>query len=144
VKDEHEPVTSDEWVFRRIVNAQDWCNLSLPQPIQYVAFKPRDNEDDGISVYRADCGVTADAVAASGPSAAGYFVASLSVADITSIDIDGMKPTVIPSPQPTGPRGHASIPELNVKLRNGDKRRYRLLADKLAKLASAKIVFKPN
>jgi len=140
---ETDEVTPDELVFRRILNRTDYC---LPEPssrrVSLVAFRPTDDDDTGISIYRQACGVEPSQVAM-GPFSGGYYVAAIAVADITGLDIEGLRPTVIPSPS-AGLKGHASIPELNVTLRDGSKRQYRLLAQRLADLASDGIVHDPN
>ena len=144
MKDGRDPVSDDESVYRRILNIQDYYDPSSVRPISLVAFRPTDSDTDGISVYRPACGATPLQVA-SGPNSKGYLVASLRVRDITNLDIEGLRPTVVPTPElnETVP-GHASIPQLCVKLRDGaDKKLYRILAQRLADLAGNCIVHRP-
>ena len=143
MKDQWTPVSSDERVFRRILNKLDYFNASLPRPVTSAAFRPTDHDTDGISVYRPACGAQAAAVA-DGPSPCGYYVVSLRVSAILALDIEGLRPTVEPTPDNGPIPGHAAIPELNVRLRDGNKRQYRLLATALATLVTnADIVHQP-
>jgi hypothetical protein len=136
VKDANEPVSPDEIVYRKVLNRQDYFQPSLASPVIYAAFRPTDSDEDGISVCRPACGATPEEVAAGD-----NYVAGLPVSDITSLDIEGLRPTVIPTAGDC--RGHASIPELNVRLRDGSKKQYRLLAQRLAEIAGRNIVHRP-
>jgi len=139
-KEQAEPVTADEDVLRRVLREHYRSDLAVG--VLYAAFRPTDSDTDGISVYRVACGAT-NAEVIRGPSSKGYVVATLRVSEILALDIDGLQPTVVATPQTTGTLGHASIPELNVVLRDGDRRRYRLLAQRLAELGSRQIFAPP-
>jgi hypothetical protein len=141
VKQQNDPVSEDESVYRRILNEKDHYNPLLSKPVAYAAFRPTDKDKDGISVYRPACGATVAQVA-SGRFERGYHVASLLVLDIVSLDIEGLRPTVTPLSDDGKIPGHAVIEQLNVTLRDGNKKQYRLLAQRLADLASANIVYR--
>ena len=139
VKNHGDPVSLDELVYRRVLNRLDFYDPELPVPVVYVAFRPTDADHDGISVYRPACGATAVQVAFGN-----HYVAGLRVRDIVELDINGLRPTVVPSSEITEIPGHALIPQLNVTLRDGNKERYRLLARRLAELAGKNIVHRPS
>src|SRR5690349_21552653 len=77
-KDGDAPVTSDENVLRRV--SRNHYDPTQPFPVLYEAFRPRDNDHDGISVFREQCGAT-PAVVGVGPGRKGYVVAKLRVQD---------------------------------------------------------------
>jgi len=104
--DGSEPISNDEFLFRRIPVSKDWY---LHGEVSPQAFDPRHDEDTGISIYRARY-KTVDQ-AAQGLSKRGYFVAELRVGDLRKSGIE-----VVPSPEPDDP-GHAEIPALNCNTR---------------------------
>jgi hypothetical protein len=141
VKDEAEPVSEDEFVFRRIL--KDYVDEALESPVLAAAFRPTDKDTDGISFYREACGATPEAIVASAPGR--YYVARLSVAEIGDISIVGsaVRLRLRPTAQAEGPRGHASMWMMDTKLRDESKAVYRQLAQALASLCRGKIVLRP-
>lgn len=140
MKDESDPVSADEYVYRRIPIA--FCDLSLPEPIQYVAFRPRDDDTDGISLYR-EAFVTAEQ-AGVGPNPKGYYVSRLKVADILALKdklkLDDL--TVCPTKGQGDLSGHVSIPQLTPGTKNQAKMKELML--ELAKLAGKDIIRHPR
>jgi hypothetical protein len=109
-----------------------------------AAFRPTDSDVDGISVYRPECGATAVSVATD-HKLVEHYVASLLVSRIVSLNIDGLRPTVIPTHNDDPIPGHASIPELNVDLRDNHRKQYRIFIAELAKLVSVEdVVHRPG
>ena len=133
-----DPVTSDEFVLRRIPNNKDWYESSLPEPVQRVAFQPSKRDTDGLSIFR-QLFVTPAQLAQAGPNPAGYYVARLRVADLHDLGL-----SVIAAPQNNQPDGHAIIPELSYQAMKQDKQTARKIQRELAKLASDGIVHGPN
>jgi hypothetical protein len=140
MKDDRDPVSDDERVLRRIHNR--FFDRSLPQPVQHAAFRPTDHDFEGISVFRQECGVIPEQIATV-DGIVKHYVASLLVGDIRRLDIEGLRPDVVATPRADTP-GHASMPQLDVRLRDGNPRVYRLLAQKLAEMASSAIVLGPH
>ncbi len=132
--DEHDPVDDREFVYRRI--HRTFFDSSLPIPIRVGAFRPNPNDTTGLSVVRADFGPPTTILAAIDPLRANeYHIAQLSVADLRRLGL-----SVIPDPVPSGPRGHAVIPELSWPAYQARKQALKLVLVELTKLASAKIV----
>ena len=110
MKDESAPITPDEYVIRLV-----WTAFYRPTSAEVIlerAFKPRDDETDGISVFRAACLNDArDALAVMAPEKQGrYALALLPIADILSLGL-----TVQPAKIEKVP-GHAMLPELTIGL----------------------------
>ena len=115
----HEPLDDDEVVYRRIpVNPSfyDPERDSKPSP---QAFKPREDDTTGISVFRAKY-VTPEEVT-SNPRGRPYYVAALRVGDLRAEGIE-----VLPRPNEDGP-GHAEIPALTYETRKLDSSKERML-----------------
>ncbi len=141
-KDSKAPVSTDEEVLRRIPRV--YYNSSFSTPVQVNAFRPTDQDIDGISVFRQACGATPEALVASGRSASGYVVAILKVQEILDIKVDGIRPTVVATPKSddTVP-GHASIPELSIQLKTSNKAVCLKLQQQLAFLACKSVIEVP-
>lgn len=108
MKDEHEPVTDDEFVLRRVSEKSGAVNLDSQNLIQRVAFEPHKTRDtNGISVFR-ELFVSPEELAAAGPSEAGYYIVRLPVSRITALGL-----TVVPDPDNAPLPGHALVPELD-------------------------------
>lgn len=133
-KDEHGPVSPDEYILRRVF--VDHFNPALSEPVQRVAFQPNKNDTDGISVFR-ELFVTPAEIARRGPKGPSkYFVVRLLAADIFALGL-----SILPDPQSDQPPGHAVIQELNPKV---DERRSKELQRELAKLGGRNVAYEPK
>lgn len=134
--DQHDPVSPDEYVFRRIPKDKHRYDPSLPEPVTRVAFEPNEKDIDGISIFRA-LFVSAESVAAAGLGRNGYCIARLLVRDIIALGL-----TVISDPHDQLP-GHSLIPELAFQRANAKetKPKSKEYQRALAKLAGKSIVF---
>ena len=111
-KFETEPISDDEWLFRRVHTSRFRTNKT-----PYVspgAFEPRvkgnDPDDDGISLFRSDCLETAEEILAQIHDAEkrnANGIVKLLVSEVKAIGL-----TVIATPR-EGIRGHVSIPEMS-------------------------------
>jgi len=102
---EHEPIDPKEWLLRKVPsNSYD---SSLDVPFTRVAFRPRDYDLDGISLFR-EMFVSPKDISATGMSAP-YTVARIRALSmiIASLEIDA-------SPDSSQPPGHASVPKLSI------------------------------
>jgi len=138
-KGEHDPVTEDEFVLRRIHK-----NNYKPQqnpPVLRVAFEPKDEDHDGLSFHRR-LFVSAEDLGFSGRKPGEYYVASFSVAILRGPDYQ-LTINPAPHPDPTEPRGHCVIPQLSIDHLEADAEKSKSIQRKLAKLASANIVYVP-
>jgi hypothetical protein len=102
--DGNEPVADDEYLYRRIPVSKEWYDENGLSP---EAFRPRRDEETGISVFRAKYKSIEDA--AKGMSKHGYYVAVLRAGDLRNVGIQII-------PQPNVPGGydpsHAELPDL--------------------------------
>lgn len=135
--DQHDPVSPDEYVFRRIPKDKLRYDPSLSEPVTRLAFDPSKKDIDGISIFRA-LFVSAEDVAAAGLGMNGYCIARLLVRDIIALGL-----TVISDPRDDQLPGHSLIPELafqrvNAKETKPKSKEYQRA---LAKLAGESIVF---
>jgi hypothetical protein len=108
-----EPIAETEVLYRRVPVSQGWYVPNAIPPLSPEAFKPRENDATGLSIYRAK--YKALEQAAQGPSARGYYVAVLRASDLRSKGID-----IVPRPEPGDP-GHAEIPSLTYANRKTDR-----------------------
>lgn len=132
--DELQPVDVSEVVYRRI--HRNHYQTGLPVPIQRVAFCPNPNDATGLSVFRAAFVQPADTLAnIEATKRNDYYVARIAVQDLHRLGL-----TVEPDPDPSGPPGHAIIPELSYQAYHADKQRFKSIQLELVKLASAAIV----
>lgn len=137
--DQYENVTDDEFVLRRILNREDYIDLSLNIPVQRNAIAPTRQDIDGVSVYREKF-VTPEEVSKSGTNPAGYYVVRFNVGVLRKLGLD-----VIPDPVEGELLGHALIPQLCFAAKKADKQRYTLLTYEMTKLISIpEIVFIPD
>ncbi len=134
MKDEDEPVTPDESVVRLVWGA--FLRPGEPVPVQPVAFKPRDDETDGISVFRAAClNDPKDALAAMTPDKrARYAIAVIPVAELLALGLS-VKPAKIDAVP-----GHAVIPELNITAVKSDRAWWKVLQLQLVELAAKNLI----
>ena len=98
------PIDDDELLYRRVSVRSGWYQNGILSP---QAFHPRPDEHSGISVFRARLKSMEDA--AEGPSADGYYVAVLNVAELRA---NGIR--VEPRPEVPGgyDEAHAELPDL--------------------------------
>jgi hypothetical protein len=97
------PIGDDELVFRRVPVSMNWYGESAG--LSPLAFRPRDNDETGLSVVRGEPYNTL-AEAARGPSKKGYFIAVLRAGDLR-------KQGLVVEPKPiAGVSGHAEITSL--------------------------------
>lgn len=135
--EEHEPVTEQETVLRRI--HQRFYDPHRTIPVQPEAFRPTERDEEGISVFRERFVTAAKVIAAIAEDKRSlYYVARLNVRDLRGLNL-----TVLPAVQSELP-GHAIIPELNRTSYQQDKLRVKELQTKLAELASQAIVYQPS
>jgi hypothetical protein len=133
---ENEPVEDSEFVYRRI--HANFYDAALAIPIGPEAFRPTRNDVSGISVFRARFAGPTDTLPLDPEKAKTYYVAQLLVGDIHRLGL-----MVVPEPVFTGPSGHAVIPELSWQAYQTDKKRLKPIQHELARLGSARIVFRP-
>jgi hypothetical protein len=135
---EEGPVDPGESILRRILRNSDSYDPSLPLPVSAFAFRPNQQDTDGISLFR-ELLSSADRVAASARKpASSYVVARLKAADMFSLGLS-LRPT--PGDLP----GHVVIPEINSGAYQDktDKTKRRRIVEwnqELAKLASKDII----
>lgn len=108
MKDETTPVSPDELVVRLIW--KDFYTPGQPAPVGEGAFRPKRNETDGISVFRAAClNDPSDVLAVIAPEKRDkYALALVPVSELLSLGL-----TVQPA-KIDALAGHAVVPELNV------------------------------
>jgi len=137
MKREDESVTPDEFVIRAIWTG--FYNPQNPLPILAAAFRPRPDETDGISVFRAACVAKPEDVLVvfAEDKRDRYALALLHVAELQKLGL-----TIEPAKIEATP-GHAVLPELNCTAVSADKAKCREIQNKLAELASANLVRTP-
>lgn len=105
---EDAPVQPGEFVLRRI-HKNDRKKKS-PGFIR-MAFGPSKNDTDGLSVFREHFSSAIAVASAARQTSENYFIARLSVRELR----ERFGLTVVPSPDPGQPEGHAVIPEINTQ-----------------------------
>src|SRR5437660_1137337 len=125
------PAGEGEFVFRLIHSTYFNAHLSLP--VQPAAFRPLDDEPEGISVIQASLASVEQAleVVPEGKRDR-YCVARIPVAELRAIGLSI-------SPDADG-SAHAVIPELNSTAYRQDKPKWKLIQKVLAEIASRNIV----
>jgi hypothetical protein len=134
--EDHDLVGEDEFVLRRI--HRNHCSRDLPRIIHFATFRPSREDTRGLSVFREQY-VSAAQVAASGRKPGEYFVARLSVKELSELGL-----TVVPDADASGLPGHAVIPELACAEYEQDKPRLKDVLLELSRLASQAIVHEPE
>lgn len=134
MKGEGEPVTPDEFVIRLVWGA--FLRPGEPVPVQPVAFKPRDDETDGISVFRLAClNDPKDALIAMAPEKRDrYAIAMIPVSELLALGL-----SVMPAKIDTVP-GHAVLPELNITAVNANRSWWKVLQLQLVALAAKTLI----
>lgn len=135
---ETDPVSPDESVIRLVWTG--FYDPALDFPVLPAAFRPRADEADGISVFRAACVAAPEDVLAviAAEKRDRYGIVLLRVADLAALEL-----SVHPAPIPTVP-GHAVLPELNIVLAKTDRDRCLGIQADLARLAHDRIVRAPK
>lgn len=108
IGDGTEPIEDDEIVYRRISVGSLWYDPVL-QDISLNAFKPRREEESGISLMRAKY-LNPERTAAGGPGKA-YYIVEIRAGDLRHHHI-GIEPDPLTDPDLPG---HCQIPDLNIR-----------------------------
>ena len=133
------PVEPTEYVWRRV--PKSFVNLSLEMSIFREAFRPRQTDVTGLSVFRQrffEQGPIGILLTLAEERRRSYFITQLFVADLISLDL-----TVLPEEVDELP-GHAVIPELSRSACTDNPQWCRETQLRLAVLASRSIVFSPT
>jgi hypothetical protein len=138
-KDEHGPVSDDEFILRMI--HKNNYKVGRNPPVVRVAFEPKDEDHDGLSFYREHF-VTAEKIAYSGRRPGEYYIAQFSVGFLRG---PAYRFTIDPAPiaDKKQPRGHCVIPEMSIEQLLLNEAKSKSLQNRLAKLASDNIVYIP-
>ena len=134
MKNEDEPVSADENIVRLI-----WREFLRPGemvPILPVAFKPRANEMEGVSVFRLAClNKPMDALTAMLPEKrGGYAIAVFPVSELYALGLSVMPAKIDSVP------GHARIPELNFAAVSADTSAWKVIQLALAQIAARNLI----
>jgi hypothetical protein len=134
MKDEADPVSPDEIVVRLIWS--DYYRPKMSEIVRAGAFRPKKNEMDGISVFRAAClNDPRDALAVIDPAKRDkYAIALLSVSELAALGL-----TVQPARIDALP-GHAVVPELNIATQADDSTKSEDLQKALAAIAARNVI----
>src|SRR5579862_947909 len=136
--DDSQPVDPSEFLYRRIPRV--YFQAGSPLQFRIIAFRPTANDTTGLSVFRAVFVQPVDILAnLEADKQKEFYVVRLAVPDLHLLGL-----TVRPDPDPSGPAGHAVIPELSWQAYQADKQRLKVVFAELAKLASAAIVHQPS
>jgi hypothetical protein len=135
--DGSQPVGDDEILYRRIPASMGWYDPTLDPAPSPEAFAPRKDDENGLSLTRAD--LVAIEVAACGASRKGYYVAKVRAGDLRAAGLE-----ITPIPRTQNP-GHAVIPLLKYSDRETDavKEWKTLLAHKLCKEIAGPFIVTP-
>lgn len=105
--DGNDPVADDELVMRRVSTASMWYDPQASPPLNWLAFKPNQNDTNGVSVWRGKYLTPDDVAKMNARPNRRYYVVAIQVAALRGSGIE-----VIASPQEGG-AGHASLANLN-------------------------------
>lgn len=132
------PIDSDEPILRRIVKAPGFYDPQKAPAVGRLAFTPNQHDTDGLSVYLEHEVSPAELVAAAKKPADHYLVARLKAADFYKHGL-----SLVPDPQPEGPRGHVLVPEINLTAYNDRSKKswVKEVTLALAELANGNIVW---
>jgi hypothetical protein len=138
-KDEHDPVTDDEFILRKI--HKNNYKPGKDPPVVRVAFEPKDEDHDGLSFYREHF-ANAERVSFSGRKRGEYYIARFSVSLLRGPDYQF---TIDPAPIPDlrEPRGHCVIREMSIEQLLVDEGKSKSLQRRLSRIASNHIVYVP-
>jgi hypothetical protein len=138
MRTETDPVSDDEFVYRRVL--KDYYNEfpSCPRDrINRLAFRPTDRDTEGLSVYRALFVHPKELDVDSEGRPGRYYIARLAVGAVREMAL-----SITPDPA-EGPQGHSLIPEIRTRLKGRDKSLSKEKQVALARLASEDIVYTP-
>jgi hypothetical protein len=124
-------------VFRLI--HKNFYKAGLPLPVQPEAFRPTNNDGDGLSVFLDGQATPEQALLAVPPEKRDlYYVARIPVRELQQLGL-----TLRDSPIGEAP-GHAVIPEMNTQAYQQNKVAGKERQKKLAEVASANIIHRPS
>lgn len=144
--DQSDPVSGDEYILRRVphIPQNPWIFPDSPQPVDKLAFRPTDDDEGGISVFR-ELFVSAEEIAARNREGKGKecWVLRIRVSDLLGFPISV---EVVPDPlEGDGLPGHSLIPQLNTDLRKNNRRTCGDLQQRIASvLTNDDIVSQPG
>ena len=111
MSDGKEPITDEEILYRRIPVQPDFFDADNDARASPLAFRPREYDTTGLSVYRAKYG-TPEEVAKNNRGKR-FYIGFLRASNLRA---HGME--IIPKPIPPDQIGHAEIPELTFESKN--------------------------
>jgi hypothetical protein len=125
-----------------VPNSVGYYNKNLGNwAINSLAFEPAQDDSDGISVFREDF------VAKEHLASVNEYPTGVRVARLSAKDFAGLGLSLNPSPNPTGPAGHTSVPEMQHLPRTPEnkirRQTIRDLAQKLAQIATKNEIYAP-
>lgn len=136
-KQESEPIDPGEWFVRLI-----WRDFHDPDRVPIISprsFRPRKDQLDGLSVFRASClADPIDALQVIHPDKRSDYAVTL----VALATLQGLGLSVRPDHIETLP-GHVVIPEINAPAYKRDKNAFAAILDALARAASEQIVRRP-
>jgi hypothetical protein len=100
------PIDPTETILRRIPGKSDYYNANLDLPIMAIAFRPREDDVDGISLFRER--LVSRATLSNSGRRPPYVVAGLIASDILALGL-----TINPTADDHEIPGHVVIPELS-------------------------------
>lgn len=106
-----QPVEDDELLYRRVPS----CHFDSESGLSPEAFGPHRNDEDGLSLSRAN--YTTAVQVAQGPSPHPYYVAVLKAGQLRGLGLE-----ILPDPQPHD-AGHVLLPGMNAENRKADETR---------------------
>jgi hypothetical protein len=135
---EADPVSDDEYVYRRVLKKYYNEIPSWPgDRVDRLAFWPTDKDTEGLSVYRTLFVQPAELDIDREGRPGRYYVARLAVRALRKMGL-----SVVPNPA-RGPQGHSLIPEIRTGLRGQAKSLSKEKQVALARLAGEDIVYTP-
>jgi len=124
--DGNDPVSDDESLFRCVSEQSGWYDPTLDRPVAWTSFRPRTDDETGLSVWRARYKTPEDVVRARARAGNRYYVLELLAGKLRKNGI-----VIEPTPTEGGP-GHASLTNLNATNYKCNKDWVRALAELIA------------
>lgn len=135
---EADPVSDDEYVYRRVLKQYYNDISSWPgDRVDRLAFRPTGKDTEGLSAYRTLFSRPAELDIDREGRPGRYYVARLAVRALRKMGL-----SVEPSPA-EGPKGHSLIPEIRTGLSGRAKKLSKEKQVELARLAGEDIVYTP-
>lgn len=139
---ETSPVFRNEVLLRTIPNSIGYYTPPMgPWAVSLDAFDPKKNDSDGISLYR-EAFISPEELARINTHKAGVRVGKVHVNDFHKLGL-----SVLSTPDPSGPPGHVSIPEMMFVKKTAQTaiqvQNIKVLALKLSRVANANGIFVP-